>query len=204
MQKKRLEDAAKRKKEYEEKSTAVIKRKKQQEVEFQKKLAAQLEEERKLAEENERRRLEYEEKQRKKEEEKKCFPLMSSPQFIKPTTTVAQHLKSVPETSYPMTPDVLNENYNIDDLNSSADTDDEEQPSKPVPLWAQSHNVTKSFRQQDKIDLTGGIIDQVFPAKELMKDLDLVAIFGRKRSRYHKRTSSACWDTPPRKKYFLV
>ena len=100
-------------------------------------------------------------------------------------------------TSYAMTPDVFNqvESYDIQDLSSSDDTEDEETTTKPIPLWAQPQALKQALLEQESKSWD---IESIFPAPQL--PIDLVSIFGRRRKRYHYRTSSVNWDTPPKAK----
>ena len=106
-----------------------------------------------------------------------------------------------PTTSYAMTPDVFNqvESYDIQDLSSSDDTEDEETTTKPIPLWAQPQALKQALIEQESKNWD---IESIFPAPQL--PIDLVRIFGRKRKRYHYRTSSVNWDTPPKAKKYYV
>lgn len=118
------------------------------------------------------------------------------------TTFVSPKVSSKP-VSYLMTPDVLAsmDTYNIDDLNSSDDTDNEDDPAKPIPEWAQSANLAVSVRRQELLHWN---IDAIFPPQQLLLPPNLTNIFKRKRPRYHHRTSSANWNTPPKKRHYYV
>ena len=123
--------------------------------------------------------------------------------FISPQLSSYSQPKRHPMvTSYAMTPDVFNqvESYDIEDLSSSDDTEDEETTTKPIPLWAQPQALKKALLEQESKTWD---IESIFPAPKL--PIDLVSIFGRKRKRYHYRTSSVNWETPPKakKKYYV-
>ena len=98
--------------------------------------------------------------------------------------------------SYPMTPlrqlePSTADNYNIDDLRSDDETDDECDPRKHIPDWAMGTNLKASLIRQfhsnavDPFCLFGPtyapLLDQMFKVQ---------------RRRFHKRTSSAVWDSP--------
>ena len=83
------------------------------------------------------------------------------------------------------------ENYNIDDLNSGDDTDDEDQPRKKIPAWANGELFRNAILSQayQPPDL-----DDIFYTMEMP---DLANIFSQLRKRFFKRTSSAHWDHAP-------
>ncbi|XP_034032234.1 inner centromere protein A isoform X4 [Thalassophryne amazonica] len=83
------------------------------------------------------------------------------------------------------------ENYGMDQ-NSDDSTDDESSPRKPIPAWAEGHNLQHSIMKQyfNPPDL-----DALFGTIELPK---LENIFYKSKPRYFKRTSSAVWQSPPR------
>ncbi|VDN40686.1 unnamed protein product [Gongylonema pulchrum] len=82
-------------------------------------------------------------------------------------------------------------NYNINDLSSQDETDDETQPRKPIPLWAQDETLKQALVKQilhPCID-----VDTFFGP---VQPPNLTAIFSRDCSRYTKRSSSAQWTSP--------
>lgn len=88
--------------------------------------------------------------------------------------------------------------YNIQDLASDDETDDEDAPKKQIPKWAQGLRLKQALRKQfasshsDQYDL-----NHLFPnAIARAENLDLGQIFNQDLPKYKKRTSSACWDTP--------
>ncbi|XP_033612472.1 inner centromere protein [Fukomys damarensis] len=103
-------------------------------------------------------------------------------------------------TSYQMTPQGHRRPPKIDpdsycnygmDLNSDDSTDDEAQPRKPIPSWARGTQLSQAIVHQyyhppSLAELFGTIAP-----------LDLEDIFKKSKPRYHKRTSSAVWNSPP-------
>ncbi|XP_035662565.1 inner centromere protein A-like isoform X2 [Branchiostoma floridae] len=100
--------------------------------------------------------------------------------------------------SYDMTPQqkrtykaATEENYHIEDLHSDDSTDDEDQPRKKIPRWAQgaplkAQLINQCYYPPDLSKIFGDIIDTP----------DLTQVFGVKKSRFNKRTSSAVWNSP--------
>ncbi|KAF7659863.1 hypothetical protein LDENG_00292140 [Lucifuga dentata] len=82
------------------------------------------------------------------------------------------------------------EDYGMDQ-NSDDSTDDESAPRKPIPSWAEGHNLQQIIMKQyfNPPDL-----DSFFGAIEAPK---LENIFYKSKPRYFKRTSSAVWNSPP-------
>ncbi|XP_054633693.1 inner centromere protein A-like isoform X3 [Dunckerocampus dactyliophorus] len=82
------------------------------------------------------------------------------------------------------------EDYGMDQ-NSDDSTDDESAPRKPIPSWAEGHNLQQIIMKQyyNPPDL-----DSFFGTIEAPK---LENIFYKSKPRYFKRTSSAVWHSPP-------
>ncbi|KAM8751873.1 inner centromere protein A isoform 2-T2 [Acanthopagrus schlegelii] len=82
------------------------------------------------------------------------------------------------------------EDYGMDQ-NSDDSTDDESAPRKPIPSWAEGHNLQQIIMKQyfNPPDL-----DSIFGTVEPPR---LENIFYKKKPRYFKRTSSAVWHSPP-------
>lgn len=104
-------------------------------------------------------------------------------------------------SSYDMTPHVpkqfepsTEENYNINDISSEDETDDEERPRKTVPKWAKGALLRSALIQQ-YYNSTPVKINKTFDF-DLSKPLDLVDMFKTFKPRYNKRTSSAMWKSP--------
>ncbi|NXY11825.1 INCE protein, partial [Pteruthius melanotis] len=77
------------------------------------------------------------------------------------------------------------------DLNSDDSTDDESNPRKPIPAWADGARLQEAIVHQyhHPVDL-----DALFGAIPSPK---LEHIFYKSKPRYFKRTSSAVWHSPP-------
>ena len=104
------------------------------------------------AKEEERQRLEFEQKKREKEEAERRR-LEAQRQVLTPQR------QNPPSYGYDMTPHgedkwvkhpSTSENYNIEDLGSSDDTDDDEAPRKAIPAWAQKSAFKSALSRQYK------------------------------------------------------
>ncbi|KAM6133374.1 inner centromere protein-like [Phoenicopterus ruber ruber] len=84
-----------------------------------------------------------------------------------------------------------NENNYGMDLNSDDSTDDENDPRKPVPAWADGSQLNQAILHQYYHPVN---VDQLFGLIPVPK---LEDIFGKSKPRYFKRTSSAVWHSPP-------
>ncbi|NXW60825.1 INCE protein, partial [Eurystomus gularis] len=89
-----------------------------------------------------------------------------------------------------ISPKVNENNYGMD-LNSDDSTDDENEPRKPVPAWADGSQLNQALLHQYYHPVN---VDQVFG---LIPSPKLEDIFGKSKPRYFKRTSSAVWHSPP-------
>ncbi|XP_032849043.2 inner centromere protein-like isoform X3 [Tyto alba] len=93
-------------------------------------------------------------------------------------------------TKQSRSPEVDKNNYGMD-LNSDDSTDDENDPRKPVPAWADGAQLNEAILHQYYHPVN---VDQVFG---LIPSPKLEDIFGKSKPRYFKRTSSAVWHSPP-------
>jgi hypothetical protein len=86
-----------------------------------------------------------------------------------------------------------NENYDINDLKSEDETDDDEEPNKPIPEWAQDQRLkrTASAQARKLINYT-----KMFTASS-RAEIVLEDIFKIKRKNFYERSSSAIWNSPP-------
>ncbi|NWY70319.1 INCE protein, partial [Erithacus rubecula] len=90
----------------------------------------------------------------------------------------------------PESPPVNENSYGLD-LNSDDSTDDESNPRKPVPAWADGAQLQQAIVHQyyHPVD-----VDALFGA---IPSPRLEHIFYKSKPRYFKRTSSAVWHSPP-------
>ncbi|KII75129.1 Inner centromere protein [Thelohanellus kitauei] len=79
--------------------------------------------------------------------------------------------------------------YDINNLQSDDNTDDEHDPQKPIPKWAQDKSLWISMVSQNKdVPING---EQVFGPIPNVTDYNF---FSNPNQRYYHRTSSAHWD----------
>ncbi|KAK2525293.1 inner centromere protein A-like [Columba guinea] len=81
-------------------------------------------------------------------------------------------------------------NYGMD-LRSDDSTDDENEPRKPVPAWAVGAQLQQAVSHQYHHPVN---LQRLFG---LVTSPKLENIFGKRKPRYFKRTSSAVWHSPP-------
>ncbi|XP_003465992.1 inner centromere protein isoform X2 [Cavia porcellus] len=169
-----------------------------------------LQAERELQEREKALRLQWEleEKKKKEEEQRLAEQRLQEEQekAAKEAATASKALNVTVDiqspacTSYQMTPQGNRRppkihvdsycNYGMD-LNSDDSTDDEAHPRKPIPVWARG------------VQLSQAIVHQYYHPPNLAElfgtilPLDLEDIFKKSKPRYHKRTSSAVWNSPP-------
>lgn len=93
--------------------------------------------------------------------------------------------------------DAIN-NYNIADMGSDDSTDDERAPKKKVPAWASASQLRVALINQEYYPPA---VEKIFPPDNLLIMPDLSKMFPIQRRRFHKRTSSATWNTPPAKSF---
>ncbi|XP_062318552.1 inner centromere protein A-like isoform X1 [Osmerus eperlanus] len=126
--------------------------------------------------------------------------VMKTPLRKGPGLNVTVDIEGSPQ-SYDITPKGGNKpvagNSNSDDYGmdqkSDDSTDDESAPRKPIPSWAEGINLKQSTMKQyfNPLDL-----HTYFGEVELLK---LENIFYKSKPRYFKRTSSAVWNSPPKR-----
>ncbi|XP_038281272.1 inner centromere protein isoform X4 [Canis lupus familiaris] len=169
----------------------------QQEREREREKALQLQKERLQRELEEKKKKEEQERLREErlaeEQQRKAKEVAVTGKGLNVTVDV----QSPACTSYQMTPQghrappkINPDNYGMD-LNSDDSTDDEAHPRKPIPTWARGTQLSQAIIHQyyhppNLLELFGTILP-----------LDLEDIFKKSKPRYHKRTSSAVWNSPP-------
>ncbi|ELK23439.1 Inner centromere protein [Myotis davidii] len=146
-----------------------------------------------LQRELEEKKKKEEQQRLQEEQEKKAREAAAASKGLNTTVDV----QSPACTSYQMTPQghrappkINPDNYGMD-LNSDDSTDDESHPRKPIPSWARGAQLSQAILHQyyhppNLLELFGTI-----------RQLDLEDIFKKSKPRYHKRTSSAVWNSPP-------
>ncbi|XP_044869690.1 inner centromere protein isoform X2 [Mauremys mutica] len=174
----------------------------------EKEKVARLQRELMAAREKERLQKEMEENEKKRQEEQRLAELEQQEQEKKAAAATSNHLNVTMDVtvenspvcnSYQMTPQgpkgpkppTINPNNYGMDLNSDDSTDDESQPRKPIPAWANGTQLSQAVIHQyynppDVATLFGAIISP-----------KLENIFYKNKPRYFKRTSSAVWNSPP-------
>lgn len=109
-------------------------------------------------------------------------------------TSVPEKAMSPPPSAQPVRSPVLSplDTYEMSDHGGSSDTDEEEERArrvgKRIPNWAHKENLKSALHRQ--------YTDNSVDPDELFGEVtscNLEAIFGRKKTKYNKRTSSGNW-----------
>ncbi|XP_013400395.1 inner centromere protein A [Lingula anatina] len=130
-----------------------------------------------------------EEKRAKQEHSRHNQPHQNAPMKSKLNTTLESYDMTPPPAKRPYKlPDP--DNYDINDLKSDESTDDEDQPRKRIPAWAQGAPLKAALINQHYHPPN---MEDMFP---VIEPPDLNAMFAKKKQRFNKRTSSAIWDSP--------
>jgi len=93
-------------------------------------------------------------------------------------------------------------NYNIDDLDSGDETDDDENPRKKIPTWANMKSTLFKSSTQRQYQSRASPINDIFVTINPNRDVDLTELFDSMASlhaqkRYRKpRNSSGVWNGP--------
>ncbi|NXY65697.1 INCE protein, partial [Callaeas wilsoni] len=119
-----------------------------------------------------------------------CFPCSSLPSLWFQKSLSTSCLGSLKDAQGPGSPPADENSYGLD-LNSDDSTDDESNPRKPIPAWADGAQLQQAIVHQyyHPVD-----VDALFGAIPSPK---LEHIFYKSKPRYFKRTSSAVWHSPP-------
>lgn len=129
-----------------------------------------------------------------------CKPPMHDNQQPKtPLSTFGQNLKVSNSSSKNGTPykEVqkvkVYENYSIQELESGDETDDDEQPNKPIPQWAKNPALMNKVKNQGLMMIN---FTKLFKSSA-NSNIVLEDIFKIKRKNFTERSSSAFWSSPP-------
>ncbi|WKX96521.1 hypothetical protein Q1695_012728 [Nippostrongylus brasiliensis] len=157
-------------------------------------------------EEQERKRLEEEQQERIRAEEEEALKRLN---ISSSAELQNRHLHNVSvntpavkrspsNSSYELTPDKVfkpasENNYNIEDLSSGDETDNEDAPRKKVPDWAEGNQLRHALQKQAEKVNTGKFDPEAFFGEIPVPNLDL--IFGPSK-KYPRRGSSGVWDSP--------
>ncbi|CAL8356539.1 unnamed protein product [Lota lota] len=168
-------------------------------AEREKALALQRELER-AAREKERREKERRELEEKRQLEERRRVSTNMGTYLLGLQNILEQKRFKSPQSYSITPKGGNQplvkSTNADDYGmdqrSDDSTDDESAPRKPIPSWAEGHNLQQAITRQyfNPPDLHA-----YFGTCEPPR---LENIFYKSKPRYFKRTSSAVWHSPPR------
>lgn len=85
------------------------------------------------------------------------------------------------------------DNYDVSDLRSEDETDDDEEPSKPVPDWARDPKLVEKVKRQafSMFNFT-----RLYKAAS-QSEIILEDIFKIRRKKFNERSSSANWNSSP-------
>ncbi len=87
----------------------------------------------------------------------------------------------------------VKEDYDIKDLKYEDETDDEERPKKPIPIWARDQNIyqTSAIQSLKYINFTN-----LFKSC-CHEEINLEKVFIIKKKNFNQRSSSADWKSSP-------
>lgn len=101
----------------------------------------------------------------------------------------------------------VTQSYDISDLNSSNESDDERHPRHTIPLWAKGEQFVKSLKRQFERPAAKRSKDIAYIFRDVQLPVGLGDVFANHSRavipKYEKRTSSAHWNTPPASKLNL-
>lgn len=106
-------------------------------------------------------------------------------------STSMQGFSKKQKVASPMSTYDISDREESDSDSSDSEAENEKQKKK-IPLWAQKANILSALEQQYNGSIAGRRVDpdEIFPE---VQTCDLEAIFGGKKSRYTRRTSSGNW-----------
>ena len=111
------------------------------------------------------------------------------------------------DTTFTMPKPKVVQSYDISDLNSDNESDDERHPRHIIPDWAKGQNFLDSLGRQFRRPAAKRAKDQAYIFREVQLPVELGEVFSNHSraviSKYEKRTSSAHWNTPPASKLNL-
>lgn len=158
----------------------------------------QLREQRRIEEEREQARHEQQRLEKERlEKEKREKELREKEQRENELRDKEKAKKFKNVSVYDMTPDKVylpssKDNYNVDDLSSNDETDNEDKPRKEVPKWAQKRELTV------KVAALRRLVPEENRARYFgrMKQPTVEDFFKNQLKQYPLRSSSAIWTSP--------
>jgi len=152
-------------------------------------------------EERRRQREEQERRQREVEEDQQRQAAMAKTPVRPVPVSDAYEMTPQGEDKWALNPSSMN-NYNIDDLDSGDETDDDENPRKKIPTWANMKSTLFKSSTQRQYQSRASPINDIFVTINPNRDVDLTELFDSMASlhaqkRYRKpRNSSGVWNGP--------
>lgn len=120
--------------------------------------------------------------------------ILNSPTTKSKNESMLKHSFSNYECTPLQPPKLKNaDNYDVSDLRSEDDTDDEEEPSKPIPQWAKEPFLSQRAHLQSTQMLNFTKLFKASSSQAIVLD----SIFKLKRKKFYERSSSANWSSPP-------
>lgn len=116
-------------------------------------------------------------------------PITNKPDISKPKTSITNYECTPLQT--PKLKDI--NNYDVSNLGSEDDTDDDEEPSKPLPDWAIQTNLQPKVKSQNRSLVNFTLMFKSASQSEII----LENIFKTRRKKFTDRSSSANWNCPP-------
>jgi hypothetical protein len=116
-------------------------------------------------------------------------PITNKPDLLLKANTLQSY--NVTPLQAPKLKDI--NNYDVSQLGSEDDTDDDEDPSKPIPEWAMTANLVAKVKSQNHAMLN---FTRMFRAAS-NSEIILEEIFKTRRKKFTERSSSANWTCPP-------